>query len=80
MAKNLMYNPVGDGDFEIVTNREYLNTLTDEEFAREVLDVARVCQIDFTKSKTMKIKDQERSFVSWLKAQKVYWAKKTEDK
>lgn len=78
--KNLTYNPV-DGDFEIVTNREWLATLSDEEFAKEVLDVTRCVCTDFT-GKTLKVafKNQERSFANWLKAQKVYWAKNTEGK
>lgn len=74
MAK-LVYNPIPNTDIEIGTNREWLATLTDEEFAREVLDVARMIQIDFTKGKSAKIKDQERSFVNWLKAQTFYTKK-----
>lgn len=72
----LIYNPIPNTDIEIGTNRQWLETLTDEEFAEQVMDVARTVLFDFTK-KNYKVttKDQERSFANWLKAQTFYTKK-----
>ena len=72
MSKPLYNNPHANADIEIVTNREWLATLSDEDFARQVLDVARTCQIDFTKKKCARIQEQERMFINWLKSQTFY--------
>ena len=77
LNNRIIPNRVESGDIEIMTNREWLSTLTDEEFAEQVMDVARVCLFDFTK-KNFKVttKDQERSFAKWLKAQKICYVER----
>ncbi len=72
----IVYNPIANTDIEIGTNRQWLETLTDEEFAEQVMDIARMVLFDFTKKNyKVTVKDQERSFANWLKAQTFYTKK-----
>ncbi len=73
MEKKINYDPISnlDLDFDVLTNREWLNSLSDEKFAEEVIDFVRTLLTDFTRrSHKLTVKDYERSFVNWLKSQK----------
>lgn len=73
MLNRRIHDPLKNAEIEIGTNRQWLETLTDEQFAEQVLDVARTVLFDFTKKNyKVTVKDQEKSFVNWLKAQTFY--------
>ena len=68
---NYNYDRFKYGDLQIKTNREWLQSLSDEEFAEQILDVTRTVLFDFTKKNyKVTVKDQEKSVVKWLKAQR----------
>ncbi len=73
IAKKDNYNLLENSEIEIGTNREWLNTLSDEEFAEQVIDVVKTCLFDFSKRSHWKlsVKAQEQSFCNWLKATKI---------